>query len=1419
MCPPAFASYGDTVPRDRGGRDGDGQSGKRRKEDLKEMVGKGRAPGSPSLGANVSTIPANLNFGISDERVYLCYRRSREGNPITGIIPLQPTHGEAVPEGYTVLERTPRNHVADISFGAGPPLFLAFRQRLANLETLRPLPLVRSVYYSNLEKDGGRTGSDNGNSASKSRKKKRLSVYYCTGGTVVSSKVGKYHIMDRSTHPLLSPSSVTNRLSLIEQSRRQRSSTASEVGPGVAGGKDVNESPGGDSLESGSLRAPDTSENSLGYGEAELTTGQVDGHSSTSQKVTSPGLMRRHRGGNKDDEGGKNNPFSFPTHSGSAMKALSLIDSTFPESLLEAVSESGPFQSSIVENASMISTSSKSQLPEDSNISSMVGTLTASPSTTQDFQSFDSFDSVGGKFVESNSSPYNVRELDSTATHQKTNRKSFAENGHHSHHRNKKSYKRRRSIFSHSDATLQSCFDTMRFIPAIELDEGCYNKCEVEGAVSLLQTRVAVLSPILTACYMHHGGSALVAVEGLRDLINGTDFFRPDLLSNCAHVTDNDDDRGKRLNGSGCSGSSTHLTLLDLSVQVVCDVATSTSRETHFGPCVDFVSDALRYADGNLNTRTIGYVLRFYLFVFYFGASVPTGGSWPNCIKPPIQAAATGTPLLRHSSNTDPVIADEMIDVALLHEEEQSFPRNGRAYLPGGAPQAAALFLKEFISLLLGRMSQMTVKEQGDAPVVSSSASSMGGSDDKNTIRQFMNSILTTVIDGAMHRVDIANHTQLALHQIHRSGGSELFWHDMMASCGVGLFGQERKTSKEVRFRYIITFSLLASLVKVMSGKVRRVAQPTNLVRRDVASKLLSLELLLHFLKEWRLVARGSYETGSLQQKQSSSSASPSVTTMAYAIRRIVVPCLLSNTGSGLENGRVFRRMLRIVSELWISPYYRRHLKMELGVLIEHFVLKILRLGPQVLPPQRLSDLGGGLSRVGGRYSNKGNLSSSLEEYTSSLLSQQIDVLTEVRRWFSSEPTDILELFLNYDMADHLDAGNEGLAGVSRWKIVHQLCEGLCTLAEQCGDIISEQTRAARAVSSLSRTGDVIQPGNGRGDANVAEMTHVREGARMLQEKSFQAIAEIMKSFMECAAAASGNSYHRLLSHPPPISLSPISSERQRSRKKKEDIDDISFTSNVSKDSKDKYSSGDKKDGDEGNVATMSPRRRHLPSIVSSSPKRTANSEDGGIVEYWQTSIAERRRVTSVSVGHGDGRGKVSHMERMASPDIHIRVVSGTTKSSLVKKAEGSNSFRSSSLREDIDAVKVNIADSRIKVGVMSPPSCIDTTAETTIHESAVKSSQYNQKMEENLSVAFEIVKSKSLKKGIEYLVACNLLTPSPRDIASFLRIHQAKLDPEDLGEYLGEGGRDGADVEYWNLIRFNYVRAISFVGMNVEQG
>jgi hypothetical protein len=89
----------------------------------------------------------------------------------------------------------------------------------------------------------------------------------------------------------------------------------------------------------------------------------------------------------------------------------------------------------------------------------------------------------------------------------------------------------------------------------------------------------------------------------------------------------------------------------------------------------------------------------------------------------------------------------------------------------------------------------------------------------------------------------------------------------------------------------------------------------------------------------------------------------------------------------------------------------------------------------------------------------------------------------------------------------------------------------------------------------------------------------------------------------------------------------------------------------------------------------------------------------------------------------------------------------------------------------------------------------------------------------DHVGVAFEIARVKGLRKAIDYLTICNILTASPRDIASFLRLHRSEIHPAALGQYLCEAGSDVKDSEYWNLIRFSYIRPISFIGMTVDQG
>jgi hypothetical protein len=1048
---------------------------------------------------------ADLNHGSGEERVYLCFRRSREGNPLTGILPLRPDHAEAIPEGYTVLEKTPRNFLANMNRSSGPPIFLAYRQRLANLEPLRPLALVLSVHQL-IDPTSQASVFEDETGSSVEMPSHRLQAYYCTGGTVVPADVGRFHIMDRSTHSLLSTSSVANRLRLIEKSRARAT----------------------------------------------------------------------------------NKPVPRTTTSAST----------------EEQDSAGHYASSSSNNNNMYS---NNRPRADSIGASSVGDLDSVGSASKGFHdnngSFATMDQASFASLDGDSLDVSIVMLSALLGGSRG-----GVGGIHY------------AIFGGEDAELEKCLDALRFIPNVDTATRGVHKLQ---ATLRLQIRAALLTPILTACYTRHGGAALVAVEGLTSLLKEK-FFADDV-----DLSDESDNE-----------SSNRLTLLDLAIQSVCDVATASSQEITFGSCVEFVEHAVRFAQGQLNTRTIGYVSRFYLFVFYFGVSIPTTSSvWPSPGK------------------------EE--DIPMLFD-----PRilgGSRGYLPGGAPQSAALALKELVSLSIVRLGKISVN---DSVILARGGSGPQGLGRLGVVDQ----LLSSLVDDAIDHVEIANFTQLALQQVQRSGGSELFWHDMIHSCGSGLFGNDKKLGEEGKDIYIMIFAVMANLVKVSSGKMRTNVRTSELLPRDEASKLLSLELLLHFLEFW---SDEQEAVNGIATVKSSGSAR-SNHTLAFSIRRMVVPCLLSNTQAALEDHKVFSRVIRIISELWSSPVYRRHCKAELGILIEHFAIRMLQLGPQLIT------------------SKKVDLDS--EQATLSLLSQQIELIKEIKNWFSDDPKDVIELYLNYDtdISSQISGPIQLLPG-TQFKLFQRLCSGLSNIAEQCGELIGEQIREnqSKVMSQSEGVGGGLSEllasmEDINGDA--VDKTAMRESARLLRKTSLEAISQIVKALAISAAAATGSEFTSLLlSWTPPDS--PIAYQRTSS------------------------SSSLRSNHEEG--------EHNGSTFIGGKPCKNGVGGDE-ILKFWRGAIAEEQ--------------------------------------------------------------KQRVSDS-------SPSS------------------------EESLITALDIAERKSLKKAVEYLIACNSLTPAPRDVATFLRIHKEQLDPADLGNYITEYGNGGAETEYWDSIRHNYVRAISFGGMNVEEG
>lgn len=115
-------------------------------------------------------------------------------------------------------------------------------------------------------------------------------------------------------------------------------------------------------------------------------------------------------------------------------------------------------------------------------------------------------------------------------------------------------------------------------------------------------------------------------------------------------------------------------------------------------------------------------------------------------------------------------------------------------------------------------------------------------------------------------------------------------------------------------------------------------------------------------------------------------------------IRRFVCPMITSSCS--IADPAVFRQALSLVSVLWNN--YRRHLKIELAIVFETLLLRILR------------------------------------SQNSSCAAQQASIIMELTPWFQL-PHNMIEMFLNFDMDRQY---------VQHWKIFEQLCGALCTIAE-----------------------------------------------------------------------------------------------------------------------------------------------------------------------------------------------------------------------------------------------------------------------------------------------------------------------------------------------------------------------------------
>lgn len=87
--------------------------------------------------------------------------------------------------------------------------------------------------------------------------------------------------------------------------------------------------------------------------------------------------------------------------------------------------------------------------------------------------------------------------------------------------------------------------------------------------------------------------------------------------------------------------------------------------------------------------------------------------------------------------------------------------------------------------------------------------------------------------------------------------------------------------------------------------------------------------------------------------------------------------------------------------------------------------------------------------------------------------------------------------------------------------------------------------------------------------------------------------------------------------------------------------------------------------------------------------------------------------------------------------------------------------------------------------------------------------------IEKTFEKAMAIAKEKeSLKKAVNYLISMDVLHNNPEEIVNLFRLRQDQIDPALLGDYLGEGGCDAQEEEFYKEVREYYMKGTSYAGV-----
>lgn len=503
----------------------------------------------------------NVNTGTGGDRIYICFKKDFNGNPITDLQLIFPLKGEDVPISFFHIETSQSGLVANLNVGTGGlDAYLTYRQKLNRLNCLDadalsaataverfadPSPIgtpTSSVDGDSRDDTGSLSGSSHGVS---NYIRNRNDSAHLSSKNLALRKQGATLSECRSMSPLR-PSSFTagDSSTAAVASTEAAAATATASDAVVVCAEEVPPMPAGHEDED--VFGPIVTTPLTNKYQDEAKKGRGKQHSSHRRTQSVGGVFV--------------SPVSSPAAPGrqgigagaAALLAKNSRESLSPDTLTDAEHLAGPAGYSIP-TATMIRHVSSSE-------NDALGTNTAGGNVSS-VQYFDSNSSDRGE----GSGSHMQHERETTTSSNRSSSRDGADqegssNGDHEHE---------------------------------ELSAIMFNKVvDSSGAPVDLASRLA-LRALLAATYVRQGDIAENAMNHLCTLLKGTAFFENDYK---------------------CVPLGGTVTMLDLTVEAVCDRFELTS-EFHHVVVLHFLKDLIKMAGGNLSSMSTQRIFKGLTFL------------------------------------------------------------------------------------------------------------------------------------------------------------------------------------------------------------------------------------------------------------------------------------------------------------------------------------------------------------------------------------------------------------------------------------------------------------------------------------------------------------------------------------------------------------------------------------------------------------------------------------------------------------------------------------------------------------------------------------------------------------------------------------------------------------------------------------